>query len=334
MSIKKNVFDLLSEAKGKPVSGSSMAEKLNVSRNAVWKAIDSLRADGYTIDSSTNKGYTLVSENNILSSESIKKHLKHPSGIPDGIDILVLPTVDSTNNYAKKEAAKGAPEGLVIVSEEQTAGKGRLGRRFESPGKTGIYMSILLRPKFSAQESLSITTASAVAVAKAIEEISGNPAKIKWVNDVYMNEKKVCGILTEASINFETGGLEYAVSGIGINVKYPDGGFPEEISSIAGAVFDSECGDDIRCRLIAAIIDNFFELYNKLPHRAYLEEYRSRSLLTGREVDFIFEGKDESGVVTGIDDSARLLVRLADGTEKALSTGEVVIKKTFLKNHQ
>ncbi|MDO4459956.1 MAG: biotin--[acetyl-CoA-carboxylase] ligase [Clostridia bacterium] len=327
MSVKDDVLKFLLENKLEAVSGEEIASSLGVSRNAIWKAIKALRTEGYEIEAATNKGYTLVSDNNTLSEQGIRKHLNGN----ENIDLHILPVVDSTNNYIKRLAGDGSPEGVVAISEEQTAGKGRLGRKFESPKKTGIYMSILLRPTFSAEESLSITTIAAVATAKAIETVSGFETQIKWVNDIYMRERKVSGILTEASVNFESGKLEYAVLGIGINVKYPEGGFPDEISDIAGAVFEEECGDDIRCRIIAGIIDNFFEYYRKIPNSNHIEEYRSRSLLTGREISFIQGDEEKSGIVRDIDDDCHLLVEMPDGSIKEFSTGEVNIKKTFLK---
>ena len=261
-----------------------------------------------------------------LSSRSVMEYITCRCPL----DIRVFPTIGSTNAEAKSCAAGGSPEGTVIIADEQTSGRGRLGRVFASPQKTGIYMSILLRPNFSPKDSLSITTSAAVAVAKAIEAVSGKETKIKWVNDVYMNEKKVCGILTEASVNFENDRLNYAVLGIGINVQYPDGGFPQEIRDIAGAVFDGECTDNSRSKIAAAVINNFFEYYKKLPGNDYIEEYRARSLLTGRQVSYTENGSEGSGVVTDIDDEARLLLKLADGSTKIFSAGEVSLTKSFL----
>ena len=328
MSIKDSVLTFLENSRGEPISGAAIAEKLQVSRNSVWKAINQLKAEGYMIEAATNRGYTLASSNDLLSTQSIMKYIT----CPEPLQIQVFPTIDSTNTQAKKYAAEGEGEGTIIISEEQTAGRGRLGRVFASPKKTGIYMSILLRPKFSAQEALSITTSAAVAVAKAIESVSGKGTKIKWVNDVYIEEKKICGILTEASLNFENGGLEYAVLGIGINVKTPEGGFPEEIKDIAGAVYDYECGDDVRSKISAAVINNFFGYYRTLPDNSYIKEYRSRSLLTGREVSYTLGDTEETGIVIGIDDEARLLIKLSDGSTKVFSAGEVSLKKSFLKN--
>ena len=327
MPVKDDVLGFLTEKKGEAVSGEGIASALGVSRGSVWKAINSLREEGFMIDAVTNKGYTLISDNNVLSAQTIKKYMSYEGFT----DVIVLPTIDSTNNYLKKLAVKGAPEGTIALSEEQTAGKGRLGRRFESPKKTGIYISYLFRPRFSAEESLSITTIAAAAAARAIEDVTGRETKIKWVNDIYIDERKVCGILTEASVNFESGGLEYAVLGIGINVKYPEGGFPEEIRDIAGAIYDGECGDDIRCRIIAKLTDYVFEYYGQLPGTPHIEEYKKRSLLDGREVSFTIGDSEGSGIVRGIDDRLRLIVESADGEVRYFSAGEVNLKKSFLK---
>lgn len=320
------VLKFLEENKGRPVSGEETATRLGVSRNTVWKAIRTLREEGYIIEGVTNRGYTLLDSNNILSPQGIEKHLEKPGNFR----IIVLPSVDSTNNYAKKLAADGAAEGTIVVSEEQKAGKGRLGRSFSSPPKTGLYMSLVLRPKFSAEESLSITTSAAVAVAQAVEQVSGEKAQIKWVNDIYLRGRKTCGILTEAAINFETQGLEYAVLGIGINVKVPEGGFPEELRKIAGALFQEECGDETRNFLAASVLNHFLPIYESLPEKAFLEEYRKRSFLTGKEVVFTMGDKEYSGIVEGIDEEARLVVAMEDGSHKAFAAGEVSLKKTFL----
>lgn len=326
MTVKQEVIKYMMEHKGEPFSGARIAAALGVSRNSVWKAVTALRGEGYEINGTTNKGYTFISSNNVLSVEGIQKFVQRK----DRVDVRVLQSVDSTNNYVKRLAADGEKEGVVVVSEEQTAGKGRLGRHFESPKKTGIYMSILLRPKFSAEKSLAITTIAAVAVARAIEDVTGYDTRIKWVNDIYLRGRKVVGILTEASVNFENAGLEYAVTGIGINVQYPEGGFPEEIKHIAGAIFTEECADDTRCRIVARILDYFFDYYDRMPKNSYIEEYRRRSLLTGREIAFTEGEVSKTGLVKGIDDECRLIVQMPDGEIRHFSTGEVSIKKTFL----
>lgn len=260
------------------------------------------------------------------------KHIveKYLSG-KHSFDIRCFDVIDSTNTALKAEGAKGAKEGTVIIADSQTMGRGRLGRRFESPTGTGIYMSILLRPKFSPEESLKITTGAAVAIAKAIEEVSAEETKIKWVNDIYMRERKVCGILAESSLNPD--GFDYVVLGIGINVKAPEGGFPAEIKDIAGAVFEGDIPEDAREKIAAKVLDNFFNFYENMPSDDYIEDYRHRSLLTGREVTYInnLTGNEESGIAVDVDRDCHLLVKLPNGEIKAFSTGEVNLKKTFLK---
>lgn len=322
MKVKDQVLKQLENNKGTYFSGSELAAALGVSRNAVWKAIKSLEKSGYRISAVPNKGYCLNMDNDILSSWSIKQHLNH-----DGLNITVYDTISSTNDVLKEQAAQGAPHGTVIISQEQTAGKGRMGKNFYSPSKTGIYLSILVRPDIPAGESLFLTTSAAVATAKAIEDVSDKKADIKWVNDIYISDKKVCGILTEASFNIETGKLDYAIVGIGINICYPDGGFPDNINDIATAVFDSNT-DTVNKRsiLIAHLLDYFMDYYENFDKKSYVDEYIKRSMLIGRRI-YIVNGDDKIPVTAKeIDRDCRLKVEYEDGSEKWLSSGEVSIK--------
>ncbi len=209
MDAADKVLELLQEARG-PVSGEHMAQKLGVTRNTVWKAVKHLREAGYEISAVTNQGYRLLSESDVLSAGNIRRQLEPQASIA-AID--VRESVTSTNTVLKELAEHGGREGMVVIAQRQTMGKGRLGRSFYSPQGGGLYMSVLLRPRFSAEEALSITTAAAVAVARAIDDVTGERAMIKWVNDVYFHGRKVCGILTEASVDFENSGLHYAVLG-------------------------------------------------------------------------------------------------------------------------
>ena len=196
MSVKDEVLKELENNKGDYISGGQLADNLGVSRNSVWKAIKALEKSGYEINAIPNKGYCLAEKNDILSSYSIKQHLKNPH-----LDISVFSSVTSTNTILKEMAEQGAKEGTVIIAEEQTAGRGRTGKQFYSPKGTGIYISILLRPDIPAEESLFLTTSAAVATARAIEDVSDKRALIKWVNDIYLEDKKTCGILTEGAFN-------------------------------------------------------------------------------------------------------------------------------------
>lgn len=324
MNVKQRVLAVLEENKGKNISGSDLADALAVSRNAIWKSVKALQEEGYRIKAVTNKGYSLSDENDILSAQSIRPYL---SGRTESLRIEVKKSVTSTNTVLKEYAAKGEAEGKLLIAEEQTSGRGRLGRSFFSPANTGIYMSVLLRPKLTVEDSLFITTAAAVAVARAIETITGVRAEIKWVNDIFCSGKKVCGILTEAGIDFESGGLEYAVLGIGINVARPGEGFPSELEDIITGVFGKgQYGSDVRSRLIAEVMNIFWDYYDNISRKTFLKEYRERSFLLGKEVNVITGNSTKQAVALDIDDDARLVVKMADGEIKALSSGEVSVK--------
>lgn len=323
MRVQDEVLKFLELNRGAYISGENLAKNLDVSRNAVCKAVRKLREEGHAISAQPKRGYTLSPESDVMTKTSVEQYLT--TDFPVSLD--VQRAVSSTNTVLKSLAEQGAPEGTVLVAESQTAGKGRLGRNFHSPIGTGIYLSVLLRPHCTAERSLFITTGAAVAVCKAIEKLTDQQPRIKWVNDIYLNEKKICGILTEAAVNFENGGLSYAVLGIGVNVAEPPDGFPEEIREIAGALFDGECPVEMRSRLAASILDEFFVLYTDLENSSFIEEYKKRSFLTGRHITFQLGNELLTGTVTGISDEAYLLVRLDSGEERAFSAGEVQIKK-------
>ena len=203
MLIKDRVLEALEANRGEYFSGEALAGKLQVSRSAVWKAISQLRESGYPIDAVSNRGYCLRAESAILSPQSIAQYLTVP-----GLAVEVQPVVTSTNTLLRQQAEAGAPEGTVLAAVTQTAGKGRRDHSFFSPPDSGLYISFLLRPELAAQEALALTTCAAASVALAIEDCAGVDAQIKWVNDVFCRGKKVCGILTEAALDLETGGLQ------------------------------------------------------------------------------------------------------------------------------
>lgn len=329
MGADEKVLELL-RASDASVSGQEMARRLGITRNSVWKAVEKLRRAGYEIEAVTNKGYRLVRESSELSPENIRLRLDEELS---GLAIQVREVVSSTNTVLKELAEQGGREGMVVIARRQEKGKGRLGRSFHSPQGTGLYMSILLRPRFSAEDSLAITTGAAVAVAEAIDTVTGERSRIKWVNDVYLHGKKVCGILTEASVDFENGGLHYAVLGIGVNLREPPGGFPAGLG-MAGAIFPGAPPEGAGSWLAAEILNRFFAWYRQLPRRDFMEQYRERSLLTGMMITFQQGGSQWDGVVLGIDDQARLLVRLPDGREKAFGAGEVTVMKKSLQDLQ
>ncbi|MBR1562403.1 MAG: biotin--[Ruminococcus sp.] len=323
MSVKQDVKKLLEGRQDCYISGEDIANKLGCSRGAVWKAVKQLQAEGYPISAVTNKGYCLDSCSDILSKDGIESLI---SGSKSKICIEVFDTIDSTNNYLKAKALENEKEGLTAIAARQTGGKGRLGRSFFSPPDSGLYISFLLRPDSPASEALKITTIAAVAVALAIEDAFGVETQIKWVNDVYINGKKICGILTEAAIDMESGGLEYAVCGIGINVYTPEGGFPEEIKEIAGAVL-SEKTKNGRNKLAACLIKRFFELYENNDPHAYYDDYKKRLIWVGEQIYLIKGDKKTPAVMLGVDEECRLHVKFEDGSESFISSGEITIRK-------
>ena len=250
--------ELLLRHRGEYISGEEMARHLGVSRAAVWKAVKQLESEGMCIQAATNRGYALSDAADILSPACISGYLRHP----EVFAIQVEKTLDSTNRLARDLAQRGGREGTVVVAGEQTAGRGRLGRSFFSPGGTGVYFSLILRPSPETEASL-LTTAAAVAVAQAAEELAKRPAEIKWVNDIYMDGKKICGILTEGTYSIEEGRMESAVLGIGVNVSPPAEGFPEELRKKAGTILEKP-GNNARSRLIARILEIFWEYYENL----------------------------------------------------------------------
>lgn len=322
MELKHQVLKILEENRGNSVNGAKLAEELYVTRSSIWKAIKSLQKDGYCITAVTNKGYCLQPGNDIVSAESILPYLREGAG---KFKLDVRQTVTSTNTIAKELASQGAEEGTVIIAREQTEGRGRMGRTFYSPNSSGVYLSIILRPHLSIEDSLLITTATAVAVAKAIESVADVKAEIKWVNDIFVSGKKVCGILTEASLNFENGGLEYAVVGIGINIDTKD--FPVDIKTIAGSLFTDKPNDTpVTSTLVAEILNNISDCMSSLTDKKYIKEYRDRSFLIGKEIIVIKGSITVPAIAVTIDERARLVVEYEDKTREALNSGEVSIR--------
>lgn len=323
MTTKEKLLALLEDSKGTFFSGEEIARTLQVSRAAVWKAVNALREDGYIVDAATNKGYRLSPDSDILSPQGIRRFLK-----PEyrDLDLTVLPTAPSTNALVREKANQGCPEGCVIVACEQTDGRGRYGRQFFSPVDSGVYLSLLLRPTaYSPQQATCLTAAAAAAMCQAIEAVTGQQPGIKWVNDIFLHGKKVCGILTEAAVGLETGTLNYMVLGAGVNLYPPVKGFPEEIQSIAGSVLEHSC-PEAKNRLVGEFLNRFWDFYSHPECRAYLEDYRARSLAIGRNVTVLSAGKAVSAYAYGIDDDFRLLVRYENGDTEALSYGEIRIQ--------
>ncbi len=299
------------------VSGEGLAEKYYVSRNSIWKAVKQLRDEGFEIEAVTNKGYCLKGDINKITAGAIKKGLKSEWSFE------ILPETDSTNNYAKELAISGKRNRTVVITEKQNGGKGRLGRPFYSPEGNGLYMSVLCRPEINVDCAPLITSFTAVAVAKAIEKLSGQDVNIKWVNDVYMNGKKICGILTEAGFDFEGGTVDYAVIGIGINVLGTD--FPEELINIATSI-EKETGLKIsRNDLAAEVLNNLENMSCEIKNKKYLDTYRKKSNVIGKRIKVTYGSQVFYAEALDINENAALIVKTEDGI-KTLNSGEVSIK--------
>ncbi|MFQ9991902.1 biotin--[acetyl-CoA-carboxylase] ligase [Ruthenibacterium lactatiformans] len=230
MTTKERILALLEENRGTPLSGEVLAEELGVSRTAVWKAIKDLQKAGHAIAAAQNRGYTLDTDSEVLSEQGVRLFLRNKS-----LNLVVAQELESTNLTAKQMAAAGAPHGTLVVADSQTAGRGRRGRSFASPPGTGLYLSMVLRSALPMQSAVLVTSAAAVAVCRAVERAAGKRLDIKWVNDLFYRGKKCCGILTEAAADVETGGVDYLVVGIGLNLLPPEGGWPEELAEIAAS---------------------------------------------------------------------------------------------------
>lgn len=264
-------------------------------------------------------------QTDILSEQNILKYLKRDCCITD---ISVMQEVTSTNTLLKQMADAGAKEGTVIIANSQTNGKGRIGRSFFSPHDTGVYMSVLLRPQdMPISHAVKITTMAAVAACEAIESVSDINPQIKWVNDIYVEGKKVSGILTEASFNKENGKPDYIVLGIGINVYPPHDGFPQDIENIAGCVFNDRLIDG-KSRIAAEFL-NYFMKYYLSGSTEYPKEYRRRCFVIGKDISVITPTSKTNAHAIDIDNECRLIVKYPDGRTEKLSSGEISVR---LKN--
>lgn len=318
MSLKSDILLLLEENKGSFISGEEIAKAFNVSRSAVWKAVNNLKEEGYEINAVSHKGYTLESASDILSFEGIYPHLNKEF---KDIELRVLGEVTSTNLLAKQESSE-MKKPLVIIANSQTNGRGRKGRDFFSPPDTGIYMSFLLEPHITFEETIKVTIAAAVAVKNALSKFSSKDIKIKWVNDIFADNRKVCGILTEAVTDLETRGISKVIVGIGINVTTEN--FPEDISNTAGSAIS---GTSSRNLIAAEVINCLLTLYKDLNDKHIIDEYKKASLVLGRTITYVKNNVEYTGTVKDINENGNLIVE-RDGIEDILSSGEVSLRSS------
>lgn len=339
MTTKEKVLNELTYNKGSAVSGESIAQICGVSRAAIWKAINSLRQEGWEIQGTTNGGYILGGNSDVVSQASFEAYLNqnYPELLQEqkNLHIECFKEIDSTNTYAKRLLSEnnGIKTG-IIVAESQTAGRGRLGRTFYSPSNTGIYLSVIYSPENGVTQPAKITASSAVAVCRAVKKIYGKETKIKWINDIFADGKKISGILTEGFTNFETGMIESAIIGIGVNIKDNPEALPEDVRKVAGSIIGDESGvgEGNRCALAAEIAAQVLTVLNENPADV-MAEYKTASFLIGTEINvFPVAGGEESyrAKVVDIDENAGLVVEVDDGTKRTLSSGEVTLKSVNL----
>ncbi len=238
------------------------------------------------------------------------------------IPVEVLDCIDSTNTEAKRQIAAGARPPFLLLAEQQTGGRGRMGRSFSSPASAGLYMSLALAPDLPAGDMLPLTAAAAVAVCTAIESLTDLCPQIKWVNDIYLNDKKLCGILADGMIDPMDGRLSALVIGIGINCRAAP--LPTDVAAIATSLEAAGAAVD-RNLLAAAICDRLLEFYRDLPHSTWLEAYRARSWLDGKVVRCRLAGEEIEGTALGIDSSGALLLATLDGPRR-IFTGEATVR--------
>ncbi|MGX7024285.1 biotin--[acetyl-CoA-carboxylase] ligase [Vagococcus hydrophili] len=323
MTTKDKVLAFLENNKGTYISGVKIAEAIEVSRNSVWKAIKQLETEGFEIDAITNKGYRLAESSDQLSKIGIVENL---STKELSSDIFYFDVIDSTNKKAKELAMLGAKHGTLVVSNEQTAGKGRYGRSFESPKDSGIYMSLILRPQeLSYSDPTIITAYAAVIVSETIEELTGKKIGIKWVNDLFYQDKKVCGILTEAVTDFESGQIEWIVLGMGINISTSEAIFSEEVRNKAGAIFNENETAVNRNQLVAKLLEGLLKRHVQLSKSELMSEYKNKSIVLDKKV-MIQQGQDSYMVrITDIDEEGQLIIETESGKERAFNSGEIRI---------
>lgn len=314
MSLREGIINILEENLGHYVSGQEIANALSVSRSAVAKCIDGLKKEGYDIKSVNRLGHCLAQTCNLLSEARIA------ANIGDEVCVKVYKSIDSTNTLAKKEIANGLTRNAIFASEEQTAGRGRSGKSFYSPKSSGLYFSCILHPSVTLSDSVCLTSAAAVAVCEAIEGATKKHPMIKWVNDIFIDGYKVCGILTEAVSDFESGTVQAVVIGIGINLTTTQ--FPDELTGIA-----SSLGVSVdKSRLVADIYTRLNELCNRLPDKSFMDIYRSHSLALGNTVYFSRNGKSYTATATAILDDGGLEVLTDENEKMILQSGEISIK--------
>ena len=329
MQLRDALLYALESHRGEDLSGQALAAWLGVSRNAVWKAVESLRSDGYDIRSAPRRGYRLADSTDRISAAGLRAALGERGC---SCEVFCYDVIDSTNSEAKRLLAAGLSGDALLAAEQQTGGRGRRGRSFQSAAGKGVYLSILLRPKLAPSQLMPLTGLIAVAMSRAVDRVAGTHSQIKWTNDLILNGRKLCGILTELSVEGETGELQYVVAGIGFNVSQREEDFVGEVSKIATSIL-RETGRLIsRAELSAAMIEELDALYTALRSgetSGYLDEYRHRCVTIGREVQLLWQDTKEKVTALDVDEEFGLIVRRENGTVETVRTGEVSVRGLY-----
>lgn len=324
---RERVYQLLQERRGKFFSGQEISKRLGVSRAAVWKSIDRLRRDGYIIDARTGLGYRLSAAPDVLVEREVRHFMRQDTVCPD---LRCLEEVDSTNSYLKREALRGAPHKTAVTANCQTAGRGRRERSFISPPGKGVYLSVLLRPHLPPHSLLGATGMAAVAVCNAIERTAGVRPGIKWTNDLVLNGKKLCGILTELSVEGETGMAESLVIGAGVNVGQQAEDFGPEVAEIATSLAQEGYPVSLAA-LAAAMIEELYELGDALGGdiSCWVDAYRRDCVTLGKQVRLLWTNEQEEAAALDVDSQFGLVVQLRDGSRRTVRTGEVSVRGMY-----
>ena len=323
--MKQKLLELLQSTEGF-LSGQELSDYLNVSRTAVWKVMKSLEEDGYEIEAVRNKGYSLKKEPDILTKESCASRINTKWL---GKNLMVYDVTDSTNTRLKLAGEQGAPNGSVAVANAQEAGKGRLGRHWETPKGSALAFSLLLRPQIQPENASMLTLVAALAVSRAIDEYAGIKTQIKWPNDVVLEGKKICGILVEMSA--EMNAIHYLVIGCGINANMTE--FPEELKEKAISLRMITGAEVDRAQIIQRSLEWLEKYYQKFEETSdmsgLMEEYNQMLVNRGSEVCVLDPCGEYRGKALGINDAGELRVEKEDGTTENVYAGEVSVRGVY-----
>lgn len=322
--MKKDILKLLLEHQGSYISGEDISVILGVSRTAVWKQINNLKEEGYVIESAHSQGYQLIEKPDIISAEELKILLNGTFTK----EINIFKELSSTNDFAKTRANEGSPEATLVVAEKQSSGRGRMGRPWVAPAGSGIWLSLVLRPAIMPAQAAQLTFVSAVAVCQAVREFTGLKATIKWPNDLMLEDKKICGILTELSAEIDR--INHVVVGIGLNVNQKKEDFSSDIRDKATSLFLASGRRYRRLDLLVNILKIYDDIYHKYQKQGFsyiLEKWRELNSTLGYDVNVISQEETYHGQAVDIDEEGQLVVKTSYGELRYVMVGDISIRK-------